>query len=240
MTARQACGNCGSKEGCGCSTPNPYEQGVQVVWHDPTTYDVTRHGPAFLPKLASGQQAEVRTFLKRQAAYYDTGPKLVTPQALVQPLPWLLACQRALAHIHQTHHWQTQGQAAYADHLLFERLYNESLGFIDQVAERAVGTVGPAAVDAHQQIDWMHKLVKAVCGSEPHTSADQMVQASLAGEMVFLGVLAHLMQLMEADGQMSPGTHNLLEGAGDKHETFVYLLKQRLGGGQAVYSYDRG
>jgi DNA-binding ferritin-like protein len=246
MTGKSACGNCGSKAGCGCATPNPYEQGVQVVWHDPTTYDVTKHGPSFLPKLGSAQKAEVRAFVKKQAASYDTGP--MQPMAPGAGMPWILACLRALAHVHQTHHWQTSGPSFFADHQLFERLYNESLEFIDQVAERAVGAAGPGVVNAHQQIDTMHLIVKSICG-EPQAvvSPDQMIQHSLRGEVVFLGFLTALLGELEEEGQVTPGTRNLLEGVGDKHETFVYLLQQRLGGpagrptgGQAVYSYERG
>ncbi len=245
MTGRQACGNCGSKSGCVCGggvVHNPYEQAVEVVWHDPTTYDVTKHGPSFLPKLASDQKAEVRAFVKRQAAFYDTGPKLAPGPT--RGLPWILACLRALAFVHQTHHWQTQGAAFYADHKLFEQLYNESLEPIDQVAERAVGSsLSPGAVNGHQQIDWMHLMVKAICGDGQDVSADQMVQHSLMGEVVFLGYLTVVLSELEEGGQITPGTRNLLEGVADKHESFVYLLQQRigkrLGTSPEVYSYDR-
>lgn len=240
MTGKSACGNCGSKTGCGCGTQNPYEQSSQVVWHDPTKYDVVKHGPSFLPKLASAQKAEVRAFVKRQAAYYDAGPRVV-PAPPSYGLPWLLAYLRALAHIHQTHHWQTSGPTFYADHQLFERLYKESLEFIDQVAERLVGLGKPGAVNAHQQIDWMHQVVKVICGNDAGgDSPNKMVQHSLMGEVIFLGYLAKILEDLEETGQVSPGTRNLLEGLADKHESFVYLLKQRHeGGAQTVYSYDR-
>lgn len=243
MAAKSACGNCGSKEGCGCGTPNPYAQSVEVVWHDPTSYDVQKHGPSYL-KLASSQKAKVRAFVERQAAFYDTGP--LGPQ--VTPLGMALQFMRALAHIHQSHHWQTHGTAFYADHLLFERLYNESLEFIDQVAERAVGLDGAMVVDPFLQASGILTIVSFVCGhgqGDPSPTSleaatpELMVQRSLRGEGIFLKLVAKVLADMQASGNLSPGTSNLLEGAADKHEAFVYLLQQRLGGGQSVYSYDR-
>lgn len=249
MTGKSACGNCGSKTGCGCGTPNPYEQSVEVVWHDPTTYDVTKHGPSFLPKLASSQKAEVRAFVKRQAAFYDTQPKLLPTPADTSPLSLVLQFLRALAHLHQTHHWQTHGTAFYADHLLFERLYNESLEFIDQVAERAVGIDGPKVVDPFLQAVGVLHLVSHFCGhvkGDPGPSSlealatpAQMVERSLQGETTFLLFVAEILDQLAASEQLSPGTSNLLEGTADKHEAFVYLLKQRLGTTQDSYSYER-
>jgi hypothetical protein len=43
-------------------------------------------------------------------------------------------------------------------------------------------------------------------------------------------------KLLESKGQLSSGTDNLLQGIADKHEEFVYLLKQRC---SSKVSYDR-
>jgi len=253
MKGKSACGNCGSKAGCGCSTPNPYEQSVQVVWHDPTDYNVTKHGPSFLPKLASAQKAEVKAFLQRKAAYYDTFPTdAFQRQENLSPLGAVVTFLRAMAHVHQSHHWQTHGTAYYADHLLFERLYNESLEFVDQVAERAVGIDGMAAVDPFLQATGISLVVAHACGhhqgdrnpsSLEVSTPDLMVERSLRGEVTLLKLVTMVIQALERAGKLTPGTSNLLEGVADKHEVFVYLLQQRLGGGHPVagtYSYDRG
>jgi hypothetical protein len=42
--------------------------------------------------------------------------------------------------------------------------------------------------------------------------------------------------MLEQKGQLSNGTDNLLQGVADKHEEFVYLLKQRC---LTKVSYDR-
>lgn len=235
---RHACG-----QGCGCQ--GGHEDSTQVVWHDPTAYSLTKHGPPYL-KLSSNQKAvvkahmahpEVREVLARQAAYYDTLDRTQEP---LRPLSWVLASMRTLAFGHQTHHWQTRGGHFYGDHLLFQRLYEDSLPLIDQVAEKAVGTGSINLVEARRQIDNMQKMVHLVCSQFPGTEdpAQQMVLKSLFGETLFLGFLGDVIDVMGRDGTLSHGTSNLLEGVADKHEEFVYLLKQRADQ-ESPYTYDR-
>lgn len=139
----------------------------------------------------------------------------------------LLAYLRAASHIHQTHHWQTNGKEYYADHLLFMRLYDESQEFIDSVAERAVGLDSPERVDAVQQVDLVGEIVHKAYDKSSGQSADDMVKRSLLIEEKVLDVLEKTMDSLQRTNSLSHGTSNLLEGVADKHETFAYLLKQR-------------
>jgi hypothetical protein len=178
------------------------------------------------------QRAKVRAFVK-EAAFYDTRP---VPATSLTPLSAVVQFARALAHIHQSHHWQTHGAPFYADHLLFERLYNESLEFIDQVAERSVGLNGPATVDPFLQAYGVLYIVAATCGHAADDAAPSslesvapnlLIERSLRGEVQFLKLIDMAVQELEKNGELSHGISNLLEGIADKHESFVYLLKQR-------------
>lgn len=239
MTAKKACGGCGSTGGCGCGTPNPYERTTQAVWHDPTTYQVGSHGPSFLPKLAHTERRQVQAFVRRQAAYMHPGFEGAPLSMIVQYL-------RALSFVHQTHHWQTFGPQFYADHQLFDRLYKESLEFIDQLAERAVATEGLMSLDSFLQAGGVVTVIAFIGGhvegdsqasSLEAVTPDLMVQRSLRGEAGLLKLLATLIPAMQAKGTLTPGTSNLLEGVADKHESFVYLLQQR--SSAQTYSYER-
>ena len=66
----------------------------------------------------------------------------------------LLGKLRLLALYYQTAHWQSKNPIFYADHLLFERLYDAVNGEIDGVAERAIGVTDQSAVNllAHVEI----------------------------------------------------------------------------------------
>lgn len=209
---------------------DPYQASIEVVWHDPTSYDPTRHGPPYMPtRLASDRRAKVRAVVASHVA-----PKVaerLTDGAA--PLASVLVALRAASFIHQTHHWQTQGSQSYADHLLFERLYNESQGFIDQVGERTVGLGTPGLVGAVGQARQMTSLIDLLTRG---ASTDNLVRTSLAVESVVLSVLDRAQRVLKESGRLTSGTSNLLEGASDLHETFVYLLSQR----NASEAYDYG
>lgn len=227
------------------------EESKRVVWHTPTEYNALRHGPPYLPrtpyepvKLSSIQKAEVRAFVKNAS---EPGSLLAQEDA-GSPLVTLLAVLQAAALVHQTHHWGTRGHAFYADHLLFERIYNESLEFIDQVAERAVGLGlnrpnGQPDISALDQLETMILVIKGTVNLTTHP--EDMVNVSLGMELRCLSSIDVTLQAMQKHvttfgrdkTEPSHGTVNLLEGIADKHETFVYLLQQR--GTPVKYSYDR-
>lgn len=206
-----------------------------AVWHDPMTYDHHTMGPPYLPESkAKGFAREAgspgtldQVFLTLFSAYHDL------PRA---ELGALLSCLRAGALIHQTHHWQTRGDTFYGDHLLYDRLYKESVDFIDQVAERAVGSGGHLLVHPLVQASQIQAIVGYVFGDiSTDPSPDNYAKVSLATEVFLLEAISLAYKLLEEKSQLSHGTDNLLQGVSDKHEEFVYLLRQRC---QKV-SYDR-
>lgn len=138
----------------------------------------------------------------------------------------LLIMLRALSMVHQTHHWQTGGETSYSDHLLFERLYDETSDEIDAVAERAVGLGGKDAVDPVIIAAKTSECVAML--SSTSGAANSLAEASYRAESRFL--LGVQILVKRAQGALSRGTDNLVAGIEDKHESHIYLLHQRLGG----------
>lgn len=140
----------------------------------------------------------------------------------------VLTLLRALAIIHQTHHWMTFGPSAYGDHQLFDRLYNDLLPEIDAVAERAVG-IGTAsdAMHPYAQMNQVTQIIETICGDGENvgsgTGPEALVQTSLRAEVWLLESMNKLRSMTE----VSQGTENLLAGICDKHEQHIYLLRQR-------------
>lgn len=197
-------------------------------------YDMRKHGPPYLPAISDEQRRDARLVAKRTAAYYDAGPKL----NVYAPMTVYLAFQRALYMVHQTHHWQTRGGHFYSDHLLFQRIYEESSEFIDGAAERLVGLTGdPSQISIGSQIGLIHTLIEVLYqgGLEAAPHPDRLVEISLYGESLFLEALKTVKKRIEAQGGMTEGLDDLLQGTASKHEEFVYLLKQRASANQ----YDR-
>jgi DNA-binding ferritin-like protein len=150
----------------------------------------------------------------------------------------LLTVLKSASWMHQTHHWQTRGQSYYGDHLLFDRLYNDSVPFLDQVAERTIGLGSPSLVDPVIQAK---HLAWCISNCYEGTKADEgpngMVQLSLQMEQSVLEAIKVVLKELSGAGVLSDGTENLLQGIADKHEEFVYLLKQRADA--TPYSYAR-
>lgn len=238
--------------------PGDHAESIYAVWHDPTTYDHMRMGPPYLPgsddwksngrpKQGSGvpdsdSLAEVRALVAKEATNEDVASVLAHflldyGQHAMAELAALLAFLRAVNLIHQTHHWQTRGPQFYGDHLLFERLYNDTLGMIDKLAERAVGSGSPVLVNPVIQSTHQLLIVKSLYNAAPiEASPDQCAFISLKGVLRFLVLQRIVYETLEKKGALSHGTDNLLQDIADKHEEFVYLLKQRVG---AKVSYDR-
>ena len=233
-----------------------FENQIQVVWFDPTGYDPLRHGPPYLPelrdievpsppkamKLASKQREQVWHWVK-QAQVADVAEVLRGfAQEYESDFAWLaalLVAIRAASMIHQSHHWRTKGGHFYADHLLFERLYNDSQEHIDRLAERTVGLGAPPLVEPIKQADQIGVCVRAayasISGDFP--VPDFYAVVSLQKEYRVLEAVRVVRAALEQSGNLTDGTDNLLQDLADKHEEFVYLLKQRVSG--TSYSYAR-
>ena len=67
----------------------------------------------------------------------------MAPQITGPGCDWtgLLARFRVLSMYYQQCHWAVRG-GHYGDHLLFERLYNETNEVIDEIAEKGIGVTG--------------------------------------------------------------------------------------------------
>lgn len=206
------------------------QAGENPPWENPLT---SGSKPPYLPeedtmKIASAQSHDVFNALMSRLSRLPMGE-----------LGAIVAVLRAASIVHQTHHWQTSGGHFYSDHLIFERLYNDSIGFIDQVAERAVGSGHHVLVDAKLQADLVNGLTHVWCGAPGMPTASGLVGISLEVEKCVVACLKAARESLESKNQLSDGTDNLLQGVADKHEEFLYLLQQRAGG-RTMYSYDRG
>lgn len=232
----------------------PYAESTHAVWHDPSTYDPLAHGPPYLPTpstvvaaVAPGVAQKVaRPFVQKTAADDLTEIQAVLDQVKADfgPTPMselasLLAFIRAAALVHQSHHWQTRGETSYGDHLLFERLYNETQSMVDGLAERMVGSghhilAHPILMAKHCSM--VTQTFYRDAGANP--SAGTYPILSMRAVLRTLVALKSVYTRLDEGGLLSHGTDNLLQGLADKHEEFVYLLKQRTNHKTAA-SYDR-
>jgi hypothetical protein len=139
----------------------------------------------------------------------------------------LLAAYRAMALIHQSAHWVCRGDQFYGDHLLMERLYNDANGFIDQIAEKAVGIGGEMLVEPKLQLIQMNLIFDA-CNFNSMPSENDLVLRSLVTEQYVLTFVNFALETLKENFVLTQGIENFLQGLADAAENRCYLLKQRL------------
>jgi len=120
---------------------------------------------------------------------------------------------------YQSSHWQTNGSEFYADHLLFQRLYESLREEIDSLGEKLVGVYGAEHVDLCRRVSNIGTLSEFL-------DMEYVQKSYISTALVIEKKLLDLLQ--EADGlQFSSGVKDLFAGFANTHEGNVYLLQQR-------------
>lgn len=137
----------------------------------------------------------------------------------------LLALLRAQYLSYQHSHWQAEGGLFYADHLMFQRLYESVETQVDELAEKIIGYVGTRGLDGVAQTTAIATWVSrwhAV--DEPHARG-------LLSEEDCQNVLRVVYDELKEAGTLPLGLDDWIMSTANAHETNAYLLQQTLGGG---------
>jgi len=143
--------------------------------------------------------------------------------ARAQGLAKLLVHLRALYQLHQDAHWKSQGPAFYGDHLLFQRLYEETQELTDAMAERLMGLEGPGTVQAPAQAAEQAQVLRS------WQTVSGLPERSLAGVQATLAAYQAVSRELQAAGEQTLGLEDLIPAQASALETHAYLLKQRVG-----------
>jgi DNA-binding ferritin-like protein len=134
----------------------------------------------------------------------------------------LLAILRAAHLAHWTAHWRCAGATAYADHLLFARLYEGMVDEIDGLAEKVVAMVGSDAVALPAQMEQMTRVLQMWV---ERFTGKGLIECALMIE----ASIQEALEKVCACPDLSLGLENFIQGIADHHETSTYLLQQRMG-----------
>lgn len=142
----------------------------------------------------------------------------------LEQLQNLLAALRAAFLTYRTAHWQASGQPYYGDHLLLQRIYEESEKHVDSVGERVVGYYGASAVDLADQTErvaeWSARFGRK---TDP-------IEASLAAALDVRDLIEKTYDSIKSRGEMTLGLDDLLMSIANDKDSHVYLLQQALEG----------
>lgn len=140
----------------------------------------------------------------------------------------LLVHLQFLFRVHQTHHWISRGDSYYGDHLLFQRLYEETYEEIDPMAEKAIGLGMTENVHLELQISQLDRLAKKYGMVTTIPQQTELAKRSLVAELALLNVCKFVTEQLKMQGLLTRGLDNMIAGIEDLHESHVYLLKQRI------------
>jgi DNA-binding ferritin-like protein len=139
----------------------------------------------------------------------------------------LLAHLEYLKKVHHTHHWISRSDSFFGDHELFSRLYQTVEGEIDMVAEKAIGMGSSINVDLSLVTSQCFKMVQGYGATSTIPQTSDLARRSYQAEMTFLKTTSRLVDSLKETGRLTRGVDNMIAGIEDKHESHVYLLKQR-------------
>jgi DNA-binding ferritin-like protein len=136
----------------------------------------------------------------------------------------VLAILRAQYISYQHSHWQVEGGLFYADHLLFQRLYESVQTQVDELAEKIIGYAGSGSLDAAKQAASI-----AVWVARWSSLGDHHARGVLSEEDLQRSIQAAYDDL-KAIGAMTLGLDDWLMSTASAHESNAYLLQQVLAG----------
>jgi DNA-binding ferritin-like protein len=155
----------------------------------------------------------IKEYLKDGLKYYETEEYGL--------LGVMLAFTEALSMIHQSHHWQKQGDSFFGDHLMYQRLYEETNAEIDVLAEKIVGVGGIKMTNYFTRLSIIRSFMRGVAkGEAPEVESHRAgLMYVIAGEMV--------MDVLKEKDILTRGIEQALGNILDKHESHIYLLQNR-------------
>jgi starvation-inducible DNA-binding protein len=131
------------------------------------------------------------------------------------------ASEYAFALKAQNFHWNTEGASFYQLHLLFERIYDEVYGVIDQFAEelRALQIYAPASYSKFS-------MLSAIEDENSVPDERGMVEELLADSEKMAGIFKLMFDMAESAGDH--GLSNFFADRQDQHKKHSWMLRSTL------------
>ena len=120
-------------------------------------------------------------------------------------------------------HWTTSktNDNFFGNHLMFERIYKESLDNLDQAAEKVIGVFGLDHFDYDLQTSYLNKLLNKYSSikEEPVKMLIQVISD-------FIKLSTSIYKYLDENKKMTLGFDDMICAISNTNESFLYLLKQ--------------
>lgn len=162
--------------------------------------------------------------LKNKVAIMKASPKEVDVK--IEDMQDLFAILKANINISQYAHWVTKGSSYHGDHLLYERLYNESTEELDGFAEKIVPLAGEETVNQTIISEKVNQVISEY--SEATKNKETLPAVVLNMEKRVLQGLEEVYESLSKSDNLTMGFDDLLQAMHNLHESHTYLLGQRI------------
>jgi len=140
-----------------------------------------------------------------------------------------LAMLKALREYYHFSHWVSKMDPFYADHTLFQRLYQGLDEQIDGAAEKFIGLIGEETVYLPELTDTVNKIIqKAGVQKSEKISGSELARCAIKLENGFLSFSESMYDKLKEDDTLTLGLDDMLMANYNEHEDTLYLLKQRV------------
>ena len=132
-----------------------------------------------------------------------------------------IAVLKSISLIHQHNHWTNKSKSFYGNHLLFERLYKNTLEDLDLAAEKFIGLFGSECLDYNGQTAYLNFAL-----NKYKDIVKDPIQMSLTVEQDFVKFCQDSYECFDKEGELTLGLDDMLSSISSRHEEACYLLGQ--------------
>ncbi len=146
---------------------------------------------------------------------------------VIDLLSLYVAFLRSLYSLNQSHHWRCKGTNFYANHLLFERLYQDNQKWADMAAEKTLGVF--------HQLRSQFEAIDEI--SRTYAEINDPIESSLQACKGMLALSNEVKKTLNKAQAMTPGFEDMIMEIDSQLETHVYLLSSSKEGGFKSRAY---
>jgi len=138
----------------------------------------------------------------------------------LEMLAGLLGMLRALKWNYWNSHWMASGSPYYGDHLLFQRLYSETI-------DEQIDTLAKKITTYNQSVLSNNVMRNAFNSFLDRHSNNNSFERGLSMESHFQSAVKSVYSSLKNSNELSLGMDDFLMATASERETSIYLLKQR-------------
>lgn len=130
-----------------------------------------------------------------------------------------LATLKCIYTLAQENHWRAKGSNFYSNHLMFQRIYEETLKDVDSSAEKFVNFFGEEVVDTKNQ-----NILESKIKSKYQNLEGVEQQIKIIEDFIKFSKFAY--DCFEQEGKKSHGMDDMMMNIVNNQEGHLYLLGQ--------------